>query len=124
VLRASRDGVILYANAACAPLLETWGCGVGGTIPGEWPSWTAEALRSGARREVEIQADSRVYDCLLAPIADGGHVNVYGRDITSRKKLEKQAADANPGGLFGPEGRTLGMEVASRDPLRTAESFR
>ena len=33
VLRASRDGVILYANAASAPLLQTWGCGVGATIP-------------------------------------------------------------------------------------------
>jgi two-component system, cell cycle sensor histidine kinase and response regulator CckA len=94
VLRASRDGVILYANAASAPLLEAWGCGVGGTIPGDWPSWTAEALRSGARREVEIQADSRVYDCLLAPIADGGYVNVYGRDVTSHKKLEKQLRES------------------------------
>ena len=90
VLRASRDGVILYANPAGAPLLENWGCGVGGTIPGDWPSWTAEALRSGAKRQVEIQADSRVYDCLLAPIADGSYVNVYGRDVTIHKKIEKE----------------------------------
>jgi len=90
VLRASRDGAILYANAASAPLLAAWGCGVGGTIPGDWPSWTAEALRSGARRQVEVQAGSRVYDCLLAPIAEGTYVNVYGRDVTSHKKLERE----------------------------------
>ena len=90
VLRASRDGAILYANPASAPLLVAWGCGVGQTIPGDWPSWTAEALRSGARRQVEVQADSRVYDCLLAPIAEGSYVNVYGRDVTSHKKLERE----------------------------------
>ncbi len=90
VLRASGAGVILYANPASAPLLETWGGKDGGTMPGEWPSWIVEALRSGAKRQVEIQAGSMVFDCLLAPIADGGYVNVYGRDVTSHKRVEQE----------------------------------
>ncbi len=94
VLRASGDGVLLYANPAGAPLLETWGCGVGRTLPGDWPSWTEEALRTGASRQVEIRADSRVYDCRLAPIVDAGYVNVYGRDVTSEKRLETELGQA------------------------------
>jgi PAS domain S-box-containing protein len=89
VLRVGRDGGIRYANSASTPLLDLWGCGVGGTLPGPWQELIREASDAGANREVEVMCGEQTFSLLVAPIAGADYVNVYGRDMTARKQAEE-----------------------------------
>ena len=92
VLRLAKDGGILYANPSSSPLLNTWGCQVGQSVPEDWRKQTAVAFETGLDKEVEIQCGQRIFSCILAPVPEAGYVNVYGRDITERKHAEEHLA--------------------------------
>ncbi len=104
VLRVSREGRVLYANSASAPLLA-------GVLAGEeaasgfLPALVAEALDEGANKAAEVDAAGRVFEVLIAPAPDAGHVNVYGRDITDRRRLQTEQREY---------ARRLEAEVAER----------
>jgi PAS domain S-box-containing protein len=88
VLRLGRDGLVLYANGASEVLLRDWGCGVGTLTPPAWRDMAHEALASQSSRMSEVQCDGRTFSFLVVPVPDAGYVNLYGRDITSRKVAE------------------------------------
>jgi PAS domain S-box-containing protein len=88
VLRVDKDGVILYANPASGPVLMTWERETGQTVPDEWRERFLSVLRSGEAEEVEISFQGREFSCNLAPIVDEGYVNIYGRDVTKRRRAE------------------------------------
>jgi PAS domain S-box-containing protein len=90
VLRISKDGDILYANAACAPILESWKSNVGKPIPEKWKRLIVKSLKSKMHHEVEFRFEERVYSFALNPIPPMGYVNVYGRDITKSKQVEEE----------------------------------
>jgi len=90
VLRLSRDGVILDANKACEPLFQYWGCRVSGEAPKFWRDLVAEVLASQLDRSVDVEAGERVYAFYIRPIKDAGYVNLYGRDVTDRKRAEEK----------------------------------
>jgi PAS domain S-box-containing protein len=92
VLRIAQDGVILYANAASAPILAVWGRQVGQAIPDDWQAQIASIFEADESREVEINAQELVFSCSLAPIAETGYLNLYGRDITAHKRMEAEVA--------------------------------
>ena len=89
VLRLSRDGIVMYANAGSGTLLGMWGCAVGGSAPQFWRDLTAQALASGEDKTVEIECDRKVYSMFVTPIAEQDYVNIYGRDTTERKRAEE-----------------------------------
>jgi PAS domain S-box-containing protein len=82
------DGMILYANQACAPLLAHWGIKEGERLPPEPRQWVQSVLTVGEFREVEITIDERTYTIVLAPIPGSGYIGLYGRDITQQKIAE------------------------------------
>jgi PAS domain S-box-containing protein len=90
VLRLSRDGIVVYANAAGDALLGMWGCAVGGTAPQFWHDLAAQALVSGENRTVDVALDGKVYSMFATPVAGEGYMNLYGRDITEQKRTEAQ----------------------------------
>ena len=92
VMRIAPDGILLYANPSSEPLLAMWNIQTGLAMPEEWRAWIAEVFSSSQNKEVEIQCGEQVFSCILAPIVDAGYVNLYGRDITQRKKAEEALA--------------------------------
>ena len=90
VLRISKDGTILYSNRAGSVFLNTWGTQVGQSAPEKWTKLAQETLASGNRQIEEIRLDDRMFSLTLAPIAEEGYVNVYGIDITERKRAEDE----------------------------------
>jgi len=90
VLRISKDGTILYSNRAGTVLLNAWGTQVGQSAPEKWAKLAQETLASGNRQIEEIRLDDRTFSMTLAPIAEEGYVNVYGIDITERKRAEDE----------------------------------
>ena len=90
VMRVSKDGSLLYANAACQPLFEYWNCEKNHRLPSEVISRMTAALLTDQREEIEIDCKDRVFALILAPAATSEYFNIYGREITERKKAQKQ----------------------------------
>jgi PAS domain S-box-containing protein len=91
VLRVNRRGVIVYANMACEPLLEYWGCERGQTLPLYWQNLITKALTTGETDEFEITFNGFVFSLQLAPIQELDYVNLYARDITQMRNAEVQS---------------------------------
>jgi PAS domain S-box-containing protein len=90
VMRLSREGALLYANEGSAPLLAEWGCAPGDLVPPFWRDEVADVLASQATKTVDVPCGERVYSFFVVPIAPAGYVNLYGRDITIRKRAEDE----------------------------------
>jgi len=89
VLRITKDGMILYANAAGSELLSKWGCKVGEQAPEHWQENISRTLKSGLNENLEATCQDRIFSLSIAPVPDSGYVNVYGSDITERKHAEE-----------------------------------
>jgi len=90
VLRLDQDGVVFDANKASDPLLRDWGCKDGGVAPKFWRDLAAEALASQSSKSVDIEIGEQVYSFFVAPVKETGYVNLYGRNITDRKRAEEK----------------------------------
>ena len=89
VLRISGYGTVIYANKASAALLKAWDCRVGESLPDQWQGFVLDALSSGQSQQTETQCDGRIFSLTFAPVVEANYVNVYGHDITKRKKTEQ-----------------------------------
>ncbi len=83
ILRVDGSGALLYANAAGQPLVKFWRCQASQRLPAHVQAIVRSVLETGAVQEVEVECGERILSLCLAPIVDGGYVNVYGRDITA-----------------------------------------
>jgi signal transduction histidine kinase len=95
VLRIARDGCLLYANPVSGPVLAQWGCRVGQRVPAAILKSVRSVLAKSAPQEVEVQVVGRDISFLLSPAPDHSWVNLYGRDITQRKRAEEQLKELN-----------------------------
>ena len=94
VLRISSDCKIMYANEAGLPVLKTWQTEVGQNLPEVWTNRVKEVYDSGCGATFELSCDDgHIFILTLQPITGSGYVNVYGLDITNRKKAEKEKMD-------------------------------
>ena len=94
ILRISSDGKLLYANRSSATLLESLGWKQGETLPGDWRQYALQTLGSGRSKEMELTCEEVVYSLLLVPVRDLGYLNIYGRDITERKRVEVELRES------------------------------
>ncbi len=94
VLRVTQDGMLLYANPASAELMRCWNCSLGERLPDTWHKVVVEALNFASPQEAEVACEERLFALTFAPILESGYVNVYGRDITERKRAEEEIARA------------------------------
>ncbi len=90
VLRISRDGELLYANDASSLLSGLRGCETGKPVGDNWKQMVRQAFEKGSEERVEVKDNKRIYSFAVTPVSDGGYANLYGRDITGRKRAEKE----------------------------------
>tara|TARA_R110002111_G_scaffold67_2_gene647 strand:- start:81498 stop:84227 length:2730 start_codon:yes stop_codon:yes gene_type:complete len=100
VLRISDKGILLYANISSNILLRHWGIQVGDVLPGEVYVNCREAIDSEESVGMELDAEELCYSLIMTPVTKENYINLYGTDITSRKRAEaellkaKEAAEA------------------------------
>jgi PAS domain S-box-containing protein len=82
VMRLSKDGKILYANNAAKTLLNTIDFTAAARL-------AVKSLAEGLPANVEVQCcPDRWFDLVLVPVPAESCVNIYGVDITDRKRVE------------------------------------
>lgn len=92
VLRIDGGGILLFANHASRDLLTQWRCAVGEAVPGFVCNKLSLALASGLRQELEAVCGEQIISLAMVAVAERGYVNLYGSDITQRKRIEEQLA--------------------------------
>jgi PAS domain S-box-containing protein len=111
VLRVSKNGQILYANEASNSMLKGLNVEIGQPPPNFLTQPIAAALDSGLKQHVECELNQRTFFFTIAPVKDAAYTNVYGLDITERKKAEEAL------------NRTMDELVAVNEKLNVASSL-
>ncbi len=93
VLRIAKDGTVLYANAAGTRLVVSWGCKTGEQTPENWRQYIARILESGKNEALEAFCEDRIFSLILAPVEGAGYANVYGSDVTERRRAEESLGE-------------------------------
>jgi len=129
VLRIRKDGEVLYSNEAGGVLLGKWKCEIGKMVPEKWGNLIAQAFESkgstAAAEEEEEEVEGTIFSFSIAPIREAGYANLYGRDITERKKAAQKIAELakfpaenpNPVIRVSKDGRILYSNDSSRPIL-------
>jgi len=102
VLRVTKDGKVLYSNKAGFAVLDKWKSKVGEKVPKRWKQiitemFTSKSLQEEEEEEEEEEVNGKTFSFVVAPVADTGYVNLYGTDITERKKAEKTLKKSEEG---------------------------
>lgn len=90
IMRINEDGEITYANRPAELMLRAWETLVGGSVPPNINMVVRDALSVGASIEREIGCFDRIFSVVLSPVQEGHYVNLYGRDVTDRKRMEDE----------------------------------
>jgi len=90
VLRLNQEGVVLYANEASKVLFRDWLCEVGGYAPALLYQLIIKAFKDRLQRTEDVQIGEKFYTFDIIPIPNTDYANLYGRDITERKRAEDE----------------------------------
>ncbi|WP_368482924.1 PAS domain S-box protein [Desulfovibrio sp. DV] len=106
VLRLAPDLTVIYTNPASLGFLEALGSGPGRLFPESLRSIAAKALATRSNILTEAVANERTYQITIHPVPHREYANVYGLDITERKRAETALAtsEARYHGLFESMG--------------------
>jgi PAS domain S-box-containing protein/putative nucleotidyltransferase with HDIG domain len=66
----------------------------GKRIPTFWRGLVTETYASRVRKTFEIQLNGQVLSFLLVPVLDRDYVNLYGNDISERKRIEESLRES------------------------------
>ena len=91
VLRFTKEGILLYANRASAPLLKVWALSTSERLEGRWRSVFIKIMVSGRQRKIILKFDKRFLKLLIVPIQSQSYANIYIEDITKEKINEQRA---------------------------------
>ncbi|WP_410509843.1 hypothetical protein RSJ42_06850 [Methanosarcina hadiensis] len=87
VLRAGADGKIIYSNAASEALLKKWDTKSGGELPDSVGNLIKKVIKRGISEKIEVRVEKKVYLITFYPVPGENYVNIYGFEITGKKKL-------------------------------------
>ncbi len=89
VLRINHEGTIVYANKESQKLPKPIDMKVGNIVKPHWLNYVKHALSSNCRLDFEEHFGDRWFEFKVAPIVSENYVNIYGVEITERKKAEE-----------------------------------
>jgi PAS domain-containing protein len=88
VVRVSADGFPLYVNPA-ASKLPGWECRVGRRLPDPLRETVARAMAQSRPVEEDLELGGTPFSIVVIPVPEARYANVYGRDITERKRADE-----------------------------------
>jgi PAS domain S-box-containing protein len=94
VLRAGKDGTVLYSNVAGEPLLHGWGVNIGEKLPSYVTDVVQRVIFQNSPEKMEVKAGNHVYLVSFHPLPEEEYVNIYGFDISEQKDLEDRLRES------------------------------
>ncbi|MGA2613520.1 MAG: response regulator [Spirochaetia bacterium] len=88
VIRANGEGAVTYANEAGRALMQAWENTLRDELPPPLRDAIAESFTAGVRRRADIGYGERIYAFDVIRPAGAPYVNLYGADVTERRKAE------------------------------------
>ncbi len=92
VLRIGDDGRLIFANTA-ARRIAGLVLGDGGGVDGALAAKVIDCAGNRIADHLDLRRGGRVYDFALTPVPAHHYVNVYGRDVTDERKVQRQVRD-------------------------------
>ena len=89
VVRVNENGIVLHANPVAQSLPLSVKLKTGYHVSEKWRKLVVQALSSGCQLDFEEEVKGRSFSFCFSPIVSEGYVNIYGLDITERKKAER-----------------------------------
>ncbi|MGD0331558.1 MAG: PAS domain S-box protein, partial [Nitrososphaeria archaeon] len=95
----------------------SWGCKVGGYAPKNWCEVAREVITLKSSKTVEVELEGKVLSFFVVPIVEEGYINLYGRDITDRKKMEEELRQSENRYRIVFENTGTGMAIIEDDMM-------
>ena len=96
VMRMAYDGTLLFANQASQYLLQAWQAradepraNAPAAVPDEIRQIALNTLADALPDVVDLTIGERVYSLTIVPLPESGYINLYGFDVTERKRVER-----------------------------------
>ncbi len=87
VMRVDQTGILIFANTSSLDLLNQWHCSRGQTIPLPYRTLVQQACQTGKLTFCEVTSDEKALSLAIVPVAGKDYANIYGQDITRRKRV-------------------------------------
>ncbi len=115
VLRATRDGLLTYANPASGPLLDALGVALGRPLPPPFSEALTRAFATRTREELDFTAGDTAFAFTVVPNPTQGDANLYGRDVTRECAALRALAERTPrpDDAAGARQRDIGSRSAN-----------
>jgi signal transduction histidine kinase len=94
VMRVRKNGTLLFNNIASIPCLGEWHYKKKRKLPAKLINSIKSAFKSGKITKVEMGCGGRTFEYFITPLRKERYVNLYGYDITDRKKAESDIKKA------------------------------
>jgi diguanylate cyclase (GGDEF)-like protein/putative nucleotidyltransferase with HDIG domain len=116
VFRISGDGEILYGNPAAFSLMASQGLEIADLVSVEWREVVEATLGNGRCESIESACGDKTFAFTFTPLVTNDYVNIYGHDITERKKAEETLeSQAMTDQLTGLRNRRYFLDIASHE---------
>ncbi len=89
VLRALKNGKVIYSNARAKKILEYWGLKENEFLNKDLIKIIKNVYKLKKIKSTEILVDNRYFSFVLIPVINNDYINIYGYDITEQKILEE-----------------------------------
>ena len=109
ILRVSKSGFIEYMNPAAKRIMNSSGFSEGDEIEISWRNNVQRILREGMAWFDDKKFGQRLFSFMFFPVVEAGYVNIYGQEITERRRAEKE--------LTATERRYKLLYETSREPI-------
>ena len=90
VFRIRRDGRMLSTNPGGRLLLQEWNAHVGRQAAEFIRAAARDVLSTGKSKLIDIPCCDKTYSFFIAPVTESGYANLYGTDVTERRRAEKE----------------------------------
>lgn len=89
IVELTAGGVLIHANLASIPLLETWGWVAGRPAPSPLRHLAASARKQGRPKRAEVACGEQTYSFMAVGL-DGGDVCLYGHNVSDLPALQPE----------------------------------